>query len=144
MTASARIVDALEPAPGQVLKAAVSIAIKEGWHICANPTGVAVLKPTTLVLDPGQAGFDLHADYPSGQAGVIGALGSEQVALYEGNVNIPFRVTLPRDARAGKITVRIRLNYQPCDDKVCLAPASLAIPLEVTLRPQAGSVESKP
>ncbi len=36
------------------------------------------------------------------------------------------------------------LNHEPCDDKVCLVPASLAIPLEVTLRPPSGSVERKP
>ena len=40
VTASARIADAQEPAPGRVLKATVSIAIKEGWHLYANPTGV--------------------------------------------------------------------------------------------------------
>ena len=144
VTASARIADAQEPAPGRVLEATVSIAIKEGWHIYANPTGVDVLKPTTLVLDPGQAAADLHVDYPPGQTKVLGSLGTEKVALYEGNVNIPFRVTLPRDARAGKTTVRLRLNYQPCDDRVCLAPASLAIPLEVSVGPPSVPVESKP
>jgi len=144
VTASARIADAQEPAPGRVLEATVSIAIKEGWHIYANPTGVDVLKPTTLVLDPGQAAADLHVDYPPGQTKVLGSLGTEKVALYEGNVNIPFRVTLPRDARAGKTTVRLRLNYQPCDDRVCLAPASLAIPLEVSVGPPSLPVESKP
>jgi uncharacterized protein YyaL (SSP411 family) len=122
----------------------VSIAIKEGWHISANPTAVDVLKPTTLVLDPGQAAADLLVNYPPGQTKVLGSLGTEKVALYEGNLNLPFRVTLPRDARAGKTTVRLRLNYQPCDDRVCLAPASLSIPLEVSLRQPSGSVESKP
>ena len=97
-----------------------------------------------LVLDPGQAAADLHVDYPPGQTKVLGSLGTGKVALYEGNVNIPFRVTLPRDARAGKTIVILRLKYQPCDGRVCLAPTSLAIPVEVNLRPPSGPVENKP
>jgi len=56
----------------------------------------------------------------------------------------PLRVTLPQHARPGKTTVRLRPKYQPCDDRVCLAPATLAIPLEVSFRPPSGPVESKP
>ena len=144
VTASARIVDSRELTPGRALEAIVSLAIKKGWHIYANPTGVDVFNPTTLVLDPGQAATDLHVDYPPGRTKVLGSLGAEKVSLYEGNVNIPFRVTLPRDARVGKTTVVLRLKYQPCDDRVCLAPASLAIPLEVPLRSPSGSVANKP
>ena len=144
VTASARIADAQEPAPGRVLEATVSIAIKEGWHIYANPTGVDALKPMTLVLDPGQAAADLHVDYPPGQTKILGSLGTEKVALYQGKVDIPVRVTLSRDARAGKTTLILRLKYQPCDGRVCLAPATLAIPLEVSVGPPSGPVESKP
>ena len=135
VTASARIADAQNPAPGRVFEASVAIAIKEGWHIHANPTGVDVLIPTTLVLEPGQPGADLHIDYPPGKSRVLGSLGTEKVALYEGNFNIPVRITLPRDAPAGKTTLTLKLNYQPCDERVCLAPASLEIPLEVTIGP---------
>jgi uncharacterized protein YyaL (SSP411 family) len=144
VTASARIADAQHPAPGRALNATVSVAIKEGWHIYANPTGVEILKPTTLVLDPGQPAADLHVTYPPGQPKVLGSLGAEKVALYEGKIDIPLRVTLAPDARAGTITVMLKLKYQPCDARVCLAPASLAIPLEVPLGPSPGPVERKP
>ena len=68
VTATARVVNGHQPAAGRVLEATVSIAIKEGWHIYANPTGVDVLNPTTLVLEPGQAAADLHVNYPPARA----------------------------------------------------------------------------
>jgi uncharacterized protein len=144
VTASAKLSDAQQPAAGQVLRATLSIAIKKGWHIYANPTGLDLLNPTTLVLEPGQAATDLRVTYPPGQTKVLGSLGTEKVALYEGRINIPFRVTLPREGGAGKTTVKLRLNCQPCDEMVCLPPASLAIPLEVSIGPHSESVERKP
>ncbi len=144
VTATARIADGEKPAPGGVLQGIVSVAIKEGWHIHANPTGVHDLNPTIVVLEPDQAAGGLRVDYPAGQTKVLGSLGAERVALYQGKIAIPFRLTLPRDIQAGKTTVRLSLKYQPCDEKVCLAPASLAIPLEVTLSSSSVSAESKP
>ncbi len=138
------ITDGQKPAPGEVVQGVVSVHIKEGWHIYANPAGVPDLKPTILVLEPGQAAADLRVDYPAGQTKVLGSLGTEKVALYEGKIDIPFRVTLPREIRAGKTTMRLRLNYQPCNDRLCLAPASLAIPLEVSVGLPSGPVKSKP
>ncbi len=122
----------------------VSLAIKEGWHIHANPTGVALLSPTVLVLDSGQAAIDLQVDYPAGQTRVLGSLGTEKVALYDGNINIAFHLTLPPDIRAGKTIVKLRLKYQACNDRACMAPSTLAIPLEVMIGRTSSSAESKP
>ena len=144
VTVRVRIAEGQKPTTGEVVRGVLAVHIKEGWHIYANPTGAVDLKPTILVLDPGQAATDLSVDYPAGQTKVLGSLGTEKVALYEGKIDIPFRVSLPREIRAGKTTVRLRLNYQACNDRVCLAPASLAIPLEVSVGLPAGPVESKP
>ena len=85
---------------------------------------------------------------PAGQAKVLGSLGQEKVALYEGKVEIPVRLSLAPDGPARhEDELKLKLNYQACDDRVCLAPASLAIPLEVTVgtpaTPRRASHESK-
>ena len=51
-----------------------SLDIKAGWHIYANPTGVEILKPTTLALEPDQPAGRLEVNYPKGQAKVLGSL----------------------------------------------------------------------
>jgi uncharacterized protein YyaL (SSP411 family) len=135
VAATARLADDQQPAPGREVRAVVALEIKEGWHIYANPTGVDILKPTTLALAPGQPAGGLEVRYPMGQPKVLGSLGKEEVALYEGRVEVPVRFTLAGDARPGKRNVEFKLKYQACDDKVCLAPATLTIPLEFTIGP---------
>jgi DsbC/DsbD-like thiol-disulfide interchange protein len=130
---SARLADAQHPAPGREVRAVVALEVKKGWHIYANPTGVDILKPTTLTLEPGQPAGGLEVSYPKGQSKVLGSLGKDKVALYGGKVEIPVRFTLAGDARPGKRKVEFKLKYQACDDKVCLAPATLTIPLEFTI-----------
>jgi len=142
VTATARVRNPEQPATGRELLAVVSLAIKPGWHLYANPTGVEILKPTTLILEAGQAATELHVDYPAGQVKVLGSLGQEKVALYEGNVEIPISLRLAPGAAAGKIT--LKLSYQACDERVCLAPASLAIPLEVSVSSPANLEAIKP
>jgi uncharacterized protein YyaL (SSP411 family) len=133
LSASARLNGNARPAPGREVEAVVSLDIKEGWHIYANPTGVEILKPTTITLEPGQPAGGFRVTYPKGQAKVLGSLGAEKVSLYEGKVEIPIRLTPAEDVRPGKLDVRLKLKYQACDDKVCLAPASLTIPIELTI-----------
>jgi hypothetical protein len=83
--------------------------------------------------------------YPRGKALVLGSLGKEEVSLYEGKVAIPVRITLSSQAKGPKQRLTFRLSYQACNDKVCLAPARLAIPLDVTLdTPSAAGPGARP
>ena len=77
--------------------------IKEGWHIYANPTGVEILKPTTLALEPVQPSGAFEVSYPKGQAKVLGSLGKEKVSLYEGKIEIPCPLDPGRAGRPGKV-----------------------------------------
>ena len=142
--AAARIVTAAarpagEPAgaiaPGREFDAVISVAIQEGWHIYANPTGAAELKPTTLRLAPAseRSATLVSVKYPPGAAKVLGSIGTEKVALYEGTVELTARIRLAPDAKPGPIPLKLKLSYQACNDRLCLAPASLEIPLEVTV-----------
>ncbi len=122
------------PAPGQRIDAVVALEIKQGWHVYANPTGVYILKPTTLELARDQPASEVKVKYPAGESKVLGSLGQDKVSLYEGKVEIPVQLTLDPKVAAGKLEIRFRVKYQACDDKVCLAPASLEIPLNLEVR----------
>ena len=122
----------------------ITLTIDKGWHLYANPTGVEILKPTTLVLEPAPAVKALRVSYPKGQAKVLGSLGKEEVRLYEGKIDISVRLTLAEGAVPGKVGVQLKLKYQACDDKVCLAPASVTIPLEFTIATPDARTGDKP
>jgi uncharacterized protein len=121
--------------PGREWDAVVTVAIEKGWHIYANPAGPPEMKPTTLDLEtqPGGVVRLISVKYPAGESRVLESLGTEKVALYEGNVELTLRLKLADDARPGPCKVSLKLSYQACNDRLCQAPARLEIPLTVTI-----------
>ena len=88
----------------------VKLAIKPGWHIYANPTGVAELNPTKLEVHPdsSEARHDAKSSsYPSGVQKVLASSGKEKVALYEGEVEIKALCKVADDAKAGPVSSSI-------------------------------------
>ena len=75
----------------------------------------------------------LKVSYPAGESKVLGSLGTEKVALYEGKVEFTARLKLADDAKAGTVKVSLKLSYQACNDRLCQAPAKLEVPLTVTI-----------
>ena len=115
----------------------MTVLIRDGWHIYANPAGLAAMKPTTLALDPlsQETAPLLNVSYPQGELKVLGSVGTERVALYERRVEFKARMKLADDARPGPAKVVLRLSFQACNDRLCQAPATLEIPLAVTIGP---------
>lgn len=118
-------------APGAELNVELTIKVKQGWHLNANPAGSENLIPTTVELAPNQSAKLLKVEYPSGEAKVL-ATGGEPVPLYEGTVMLKARVRLEAgDSKPTPDTLTFEVRYQACNDNACLAPAKL--PVRVTL-----------
>ncbi|APW59080.1 DUF255 domain-containing protein [Paludisphaera borealis] len=135
VSAQAKVVEGQKPKAGGAVAVVVSLAIQSGWHVYANPTGQEFLKPTTITLEAGQPAESIRVDYPGGKAQTLASVSPEPVSLYEGKVEIPLRFRLTKAAAPGKLRVLLRLKFQACDDKVCLAPASLVVPVDLTIAP---------
>ena len=122
-------------APGGEFAVTVKLAIKPGWHIYANPTGVAELSPTKLEVHPGSRNAVTmpKTDYPAGVQKVLASTGKEKVALYENEVEIKAHCLLAEDAKPGPVMVKYRLTYQACNDELCRAPVALEIPFNLTI-----------
>jgi uncharacterized protein YyaL (SSP411 family) len=123
VTASANWADGQTVEPGRELKIRVKVVIRPGWHIQANPSGSELLKPTMLTLMPGESATLSKVEYPAGQAKILSAVAKEKILLYEGEVEIAANVKFEGAAPT------VRLEFQPCNDRACLAPAELDIPI---------------
>ena len=136
VAASARLADekATSLAPGSEFDVVVTVTILNGWHIYGNPTGVPELKPTTLSLlpHPDKSVTLVKVSYPIGDAKILGSLGTEHVALYEHKVEFRARLKLSEDAKPSPVPVKFLLSYQSCNDRLCLAPAKMEVPLIVS------------
>jgi uncharacterized protein YyaL (SSP411 family) len=113
-------------APGGEFAVNLSLTVKEGWHLYANPTGAENLIPTKVVLAKDQPANLSKVEYPVGVAKVLEA-GGEPVPLYEGTVKVKARVRLAADEKTVPDAIRFEIRYQACNDNSCLAPASLSV-----------------
>jgi DsbC/DsbD-like thiol-disulfide interchange protein len=134
VSAQAEIAQDARPAPGAELDIALTLSVKPGWHVYANPPGVETLKPTTVALAADQPAALVRIEYPAGASKVLASSGDEKVNLYEGKTTLTARVRLARDLKPGASSLTFQVRYQACNDRACLAPASLAVtvPLAVT------------
>jgi uncharacterized protein len=127
------------PAPDAVVVAGgeldviVTLVVKDGWHIYANPTGAAFLIPTTVTLTAGGPATLAAVRYPPGTATLATPGSPDTASVYEGKVMLTARIRLDAQARPGPLALSFKVGYQACNDRACLAPASLTVPLALTI-----------
>ncbi len=135
VSAEAEVDAGVKPKPGDEIALAVSLTIKDGWHVYANPAGQELLRPTTISLEADQPAETIRVDYPKGETRTLASSGADPVAVYEGEIAVPLRMKLKVDAPPGKVRILLRVGFQACDANVCLAPASLVVPVYLTVAP---------
>ncbi|MBI3524153.1 MAG: DUF255 domain-containing protein, partial [Betaproteobacteria bacterium] len=98
---------------------ALTIKIDNGYHINANPASAPYLVATQLQID----GYpNVKVDYPAAQ-NFKAPFAPQGIAVYQG------RVTLTAHLPPGLRPSAANLRVQACNDEVCLAPATITVPL---------------
>ncbi len=92
----------------------VRLEIAPGWHVNANPASSEFLIPTEV------AGQVRSVRYPPGEL-VRLAFADDELAVYTGEVVLT--------AEAAAIATAVGLTYQACNDRRCLPPVSLELPV---------------
>jgi uncharacterized protein YyaL (SSP411 family) len=103
----------------------VELAIREGWHLNANPAGQPFLVPLVV------SGSVRELTYPPAEP-LAASLASEPIPTYRG------RVQVSGQAAVGKGAPVVSVTYQACDASRCLAPVTLQLPLSAGGRPRGG------
>ena len=104
----------------------VTIAVDPGYHINANPASDAGLVSTQLTLS-GHPG--LKVDYPAAQR-FKAPFAPQGIAVYQGRVTLLGHLP-PAPVRRPSVA---SLRVQACNDEVCLAPATIEVPIEASSR----------
>ncbi len=116
-------------APGASQDTEIRIAVVEGFHVQANPAADEFLIPLTLAFDSGD-GFEVtDIRYPAGEPYRLQGA-DEDLLVYGGTFAVPVTVRASADAREEAVAARGRLRYQACDERICLAPATLLFDLK--------------
>ena len=134
--AHAALAKGVEIAPGREFEVVIDLAIQDGWHVYANPVRSEGLKPTAVTLADDHPLRLVRVEYPAGVARPLAPGREDKVDVYEGKVAIRARVRVADDATAGNAMLNLRVRYQACNERSCLAPASLDVPLHVDIMPR--------
>jgi hypothetical protein len=128
---------AAEEAPtvraGESATLRVTVTIKPGYHVQANPVLNPALKPLLLTV---QAPPSIRAGAPVyPQAKRLRLTGSdEDLVIYDGTFVLELPVSVSKDSRPGDTVFEGALRYQACDDRRCLMPRTLPVQLKLRVR----------
>ena len=98
---------------------AVTVELKDGWHVNAHRPRQDYLIPTTLTIEPPAGARVGEVAYPEPVDRQL-EFSDEPLLLYEGT----FRLAAPVETGAAG-PWRASLRYQACDDTTCLPPRTL-------------------
>jgi cytochrome c biogenesis protein CcdA/thiol-disulfide isomerase/thioredoxin len=107
-------------ASGQTVRAALQIALPEGFHVQSDRPRDPTLIPTVLTINPPEGVTVTEIVFPTPVD--LKQLGTDQpLAVFERVFPIGVQLTLARSVK-GEIVVPARLRYQACNDTTCFAP----------------------
>jgi thiol:disulfide interchange protein DsbD len=110
-------------AGGQTVRAALQVALPEGFHVQSDAPRDPTLIPTVLTVSPPEGVTVTEIVYPPSvdlrQVGI-----DQPLAVFERVFPIGVQLTVPRSVTGGEIVVAARLRYQACNDTTCFAPTT--------------------
>lgn len=132
--------EAVRVVVGATVQARVVVTIKEGFRIQANPASEPYLVPARLTLagnDRVRVGL---AEYPAGRPYRLRGASSD-LSIYEGTFVIRVPLEAPRSAGTEAISgldlvLEGTLQYQACNNVVCLKPSSIRARVPVRIEPE--------
>ena len=123
----ATISGAIHQRDGGNVEGTVTVVIEDGWHInSAKPLDEYAI-PTELTLDPATAALT-SVTYPQHKMQAFSFSGDKEIAVYDHTIEIPFTATLA----AGSSTIKAVLQYQACNDTVCLPPRTATADIDAS------------
>ena len=119
--------------PGDKIKLAIALDIDQGYHINAHNPTLDYLQATTVQFDaPG--GLQIgEARYPGPKLQKFEFAPEKDLAVHEGTIFITADGEADKSIKPGDAVIHARVTVQSCNDKLCLAPADLAIDIPIRI-----------
>jgi Disulphide bond corrector protein DsbC len=112
---------------GKVTAVELHFRIAQGFHINSHAPKEDYLIPTTLSF-PADSGVQLaSATYPEGVEFTLPVDPDTKLNVYTGEFAIQARIV----AQRGNHLVNASLRYQACDERACMPPKTITVPIDV-------------
>jgi uncharacterized protein len=124
--------ESLELTVGDSLTVEIPLTIARGYHVNANPAASDDYIPLEIVLTD-SAGLSIGAAiYPPSKLWRLEG-STEDLKVYEGRVSVRLPLHCPINSQTGKRVLRGTVEFQACNDRICLLPDSRAFSLAVKI-----------
>jgi thiol:disulfide interchange protein DsbD len=117
-------------------EARVTIRVREGWHVNANPPANDYMIATEVTLKQAGGLNPEKAMYPPGRKQKL-SFEEKPLLVYDQEFEVRVPVVAVAGTSPGKTTLKGTLGFQACNDQVCLAPTQVPFELVVTVGPPA-------
>jgi DsbC/DsbD-like thiol-disulfide interchange protein len=118
---------------GKSAEAQITVKVKSGYHVQANPASEEYLIPTKLELKTADGITSGTPVYPKGQHFKLEG-SNQNLATYQNSFVIKVPLQADSKAKAGETKLEGTLRYQACDAKSCLFPDSVPVQIPVTVK----------
>lgn len=118
--------------PGGTATTVVKLEVLPGWHINANPPALDYNIPTRVSIADGFGVAAGEPDYPAPKKAKF-AFEDSELFVWDGSTSIEVPLMAGATAVNGKHLLKGKVEYQGCNDQVCLAPTSVPFTVEVTI-----------
>jgi len=116
---------------GAVVDSALPLDLRPGYHVNSNAPADEYLIPMRLTWNPGPleaVGFA----FPKPQMEKY-SFSEKPLSVYTGDFQIVTHFKAAANAAPGPATLTGKLHYQACNDRMCLAPKTLDVALQVEI-----------
>jgi Thiol:disulfide interchange protein DsbD, N-terminal len=116
---------------GTIVTAPVKVRLRQGYHVNSNTPSDDYLIPLRLnwKADPLQP---LSILYPKPHMEKY-TFSAKPLSVYSGGFEIQTRFRVPAKAPNGPAILDGKLRYQACNDRLCLPPKTIDVPLTVEI-----------
>jgi thiol:disulfide interchange protein DsbD len=131
-------------ASGSHGEARVTIRVREGWHINANPPSLDYMIPTEVSLVATGGITAAKPVYPKAREQKL-SFEEKPLLVYDGEVEVRVPLVAVAGTSTGRVKLPGTLGFQSCNDQVCLAPAEVPFEVVVTVGPPVpGQTNARP
>lgn len=116
--------------PGEILKIAVQASLAKSWHIHADKVGDEFLIPTSLAVEPQEGIEVVEIVYPKSRSGKFD-YSETAIDVFDGEFLVGALVKFSSGSSPGPRKLKVKFRYQACDDRGCLPPKTLELPVEI-------------
>ena len=119
---------------GTEARLAAVMAIESDWHTNSHQPTYDYLIGTDVRIELPEGWSAADIDYPDGEMKKFG-FAEDPLSVYEDEVVMIGRLTVPADATDGNWPVEVSLTYQACDDRICYMPQAIPVRWILSLEP---------